>query len=81
MINSNPSSDSGYHVKRSRKIAENCRKLAKNIAKFSLILKYYFPFYPMLADRPFSFKFKVKISTHFYQASSEGSSDKILRFP
>ena len=45
MRNPNLSSELGYKIKKRRKTQRSVVKLVKNIAKFSLISKWYFPFY------------------------------------
>ena len=45
MRNSNLSFESGYKIMKSRKTQRSVGKLVKNIAKFSLMSKCYFPFY------------------------------------
>ena len=61
MRNPSISSELGYKIKKSRKIAEICRKTSKNIAKFLLILKCYFPFYKN--------KFFISAGSLFFQYS------------
>ena len=45
MRNPNLSPELGYNIKKSRKTQRSVGKQVKHIAKFSLISKFYFPFY------------------------------------
>ena len=65
MRNPNLSSELGYNTKKSRKTQRSLGKQVKNIAKFSLISKCYFPLYENMFDfsagsRFFSYSQHVK---------------------
>ena len=72
MKNPNMSSELDYEIMKSRKRQRSVKKLVKNIAKFSLISKCYFPFYKnkfffsaWSIFFPYSQHFKVQIKMVF----------------